>query len=144
MKLWTGNDAAAETVSNSLSYSVQTQFFFPSMNRNTTMLEPGQQPHDNLPFYLGIYVALSALSALVGVLRYFWIFCGSIRASRKLFDALSYCVLRTPLRWMDTVPLGRILNRFTADFNIIDSRISNDLASGASNLFRVIGVVVAG
>jgi len=45
---------------------------------------------------------------------------------------------------MDTVPLGRILNRFTADFNIIDSRISNDIAFGASNFFRVIGVVVAG
>jgi len=108
------------------------------------MPAPGAEPQNNLRFYLGIYVGLSAVSALVGVFRYFWVFCGSIRASRKLFDALSFCVLRTPLRWMDTVPLGRILNRFTADFNIIDSRISNDIAFGASNFFRVIGVVVAG
>jgi len=114
------------------------------MNRNATRPAPGEDSQNDLPYYLGIYVALSATSALVGVLRYFWIFCGSIRASRKLFDALSYCVLRTPLRWMDTVPLGRILNRFTADFNIIDSRIANDVAFGAFNFFRVIGVVVAG
>lgn len=144
LKLWTGDDTATEGVSHVLSYSVQTQTFFPSMNRNTTKPAPGHEHHNDLSFYLGIYVALSAISALVGVLRYFWIFSGSIRASRKLFDALSFCVLRTPLRWMDTVPLGRILNRFTADFNIIDSRISNDLAFGAYNFFRVIGVVVAG
>jgi len=45
---------------------------------------------------------------------------------------------------MDTVPLGRILNRFTADFNIVDARLSTDIAFGLNNLFRLIGVVVAG
>lgn len=45
---------------------------------------------------------------------------------------------------MDTVPLGRILNRFTADFNVVDSRLSSDIAFGAHNLFRLIGVIVAG
>lgn len=45
---------------------------------------------------------------------------------------------------MDTVPLGRILNRFTADFNVVDSRLSNDIAFGAHNLFRLIGVIIAG
>lgn len=118
--------------------------FFPSTIRNSSTTIPGFQPQDNLPYYLGIYVALSTVAPLVGVVRYFWIFCGSIRASRTLFDSLAYTILRTPLRWMDTVPLGRILNRFTADFNIIDSRISNDVAFGAYSFFRVLGVVVAG
>jgi hypothetical protein len=45
---------------------------------------------------------------------------------------------------MDTVPLGRILNRFTADFNVVDSRLCSDMSFGANNIFRVVGVVVAG
>lgn len=45
---------------------------------------------------------------------------------------------------MDTVPLGRILSRFTTDFNVIDSRISNDIANGGNNLFRLLGIIVAG
>jgi ABC-type multidrug transport system fused ATPase/permease subunit len=45
---------------------------------------------------------------------------------------------------MDTVPLGRILNRFTADFTVVDARLANDIAFGAHNVFRLIGVIVAG
>lgn len=45
---------------------------------------------------------------------------------------------------MDTVPLGRILNRFTADFNVVDARLSNDFSFGANNIFRLLGVIVAG
>lgn len=80
----------------------------------------------------------------MGTFRYWLIFTGSIRASRRLFDKLSFTILRTPLRWMDTVPLGRILNRFTADFNVVDARLSADIAFGANNLFRLIGVMIAG
>jgi hypothetical protein len=45
---------------------------------------------------------------------------------------------------MDTVPLGRILNRFTADFNVVDSRLCNDMSFGAGNMFRLVGVIIAG
>jgi hypothetical protein len=45
---------------------------------------------------------------------------------------------------MDTVPLGRILNRFTADFNVVDGRLANDISFGAYNFFRLLGVIVAG
>jgi ABC-type multidrug transport system fused ATPase/permease subunit len=99
---------------------------------------------DHLQYYLGIYLAFSVATAVIGIFRYYWIFCGSIRASRQLFDKLSFTILRTPLRWMDTVPLGRILNRFTADFNVVDSRLSSDISFGAHNVFRLVGVVLAG
>lgn len=99
--------------------------------------------HDT-SFYLSIYVGLSAVSAIVGTLRYFYVYTGSIRASKILFERLCFTVLRTPLRWMDTVPLGRILNRFTADFNVVDGRLANDFAFGANNLFALIGIICTG
>lgn len=99
---------------------------------------------DDLWYYLGIYVGLSVLTCIIGSLRYGLVFIGSLRASRKLFEKLTYAVLRAPLRWLDTVPVGRVLNRFTADFNMIDSRISYDLAFMIYNVLEVFGIIVAG
>lgn len=95
-------------------------------------------------FYLGIYVALSVVYSLIGTFKYFYIYLGSIRASRKLFAKLNFTILRTPIRWLDTVPLGRILNRYTADFNIIDSQLANSVGFGANSFLGLLAVVVAG
>lgn len=52
-------------------------------------------------------------------------------------------VLRMPLRWVDTIPLGRILNRFTADFNVIDGAIPGDMAKTLDYGLKVIAILVA-
>jgi ABC-type multidrug transport system fused ATPase/permease subunit len=98
----------------------------------------------NLWFYLGIYLAWSLGQCVIGTSRYFLVFLGSIRASKDLFEQLTYAVLRAPLRWLDTVPVGRVLNRFTSDFNMIDSRISMDLAFMMHNTMQVMSVIIAG
>lgn len=99
---------------------------------------------DDLLFYLGVYVGLSVLICVVGSLRYYFILSAAIRASRNLFYNLTYAVLRAPLRWLDTVPVGRILNRFTADFHMIDSRIGYDFGLTAYRMLEVLGVIIAG
>lgn len=140
IKLWTSSYADSGAISRN-SYIYQE----PAM---TLMVNPTALPistgRDTLGFYLGIYVALSSISILVGTARFFYIYTGSIRASRTVFESLTFSVLRMPLRWIDTVPIGRILNRFTADFSIIDSRLAHDVAQTAASSFSVIGVVVAG
>lgn len=98
---------------------------------------------NNMPFYLGVYVALAVVSALISTLRFVCIYRGSVRASRRLFEKLNFVVLRAPLRWLDTVPVGRILNRFTADFHIIDSQLANSLGFGAGTFLQLLGVIVA-
>lgn len=99
---------------------------------------------ENLRYYLLIYIAISLITSILGTIKFFYIFVGSIKASKNLFDSLTFTVLRTPLRWVDTVPLGRILNRFTADFNIIDSRLAMDIGFAASSVFQLVTVMVAG
>ncbi|KIX00443.1 uncharacterized protein Z518_10582 [Rhinocladiella mackenziei CBS 650.93] len=98
----------------------------------------------NLRYYLGVYLGISLVAWLVGTVRYFCVFVASIRASKTLFESLTFTILRAPLRWLDTVPLGRILNRFTSDFNMLDSRISMDLAFMLHNMMHVLSVVIAG
>ncbi|KAM0467042.1 hypothetical protein ACHAPV_000556 [Trichoderma viride] len=96
-----------------------------------------------LYYYLSVYVALSAASGLVGTLRFIWSFYMSIKASRTLFQQILFTVLRTPLRWLDTVPVGRILNRLTSDFDIIDNRINMDFGMLLWRSLGLMGVCVA-
>ena len=99
--------------------------------------------HRGLGFYLGIYIALAGCSAVVGTLRFLWSFIMSLKASRIMFNEILYTVLRTPLRWLDTVPVGRILNRLTSDFDTIDNRITLDLGLLFWNVLGLAGICVA-
>ncbi len=97
-----------------------------------------------LSFYLGIYVGLSIVICIFGTLRYFLVYLGAIRASKRLFDKLTHAVLRAPLRWLDITPVGRILNRFTADFAAIDSRLGDDFGFMLYQVVLLTGIVAAG
>ena len=81
---------------------------------------------------------------LEGTFRYYFVFTGSIKASRLMFKRLTYAVLRAPLRWLDTMPVGRVLNRFTADFNTFDTRLAYGFSFAFWNFLSVIGIMVAG
>jgi ABC-type multidrug transport system fused ATPase/permease subunit len=98
----------------------------------------------NLWYYLGVYIGVSLSAWVIGTGRYFSVYIASIRASKSMFEKLAYAVLRAPLRWLDTMPVGRILNRFTSDFNMLDSRISGDLSFMLHNAMQVLSVVIAG
>ncbi|KAI4097604.1 MAG: hypothetical protein LQ344_000337 [Seirophora lacunosa] len=108
------------------------------------MMNAQKELDGNLPFYLGVYVGISVLICLSGTSRYYCVFMASLRASRRLFDKLTYSILRAPLRWLDTVPVGRILNRFTADFAVVDSRMGKDVGFMLYQVTQLVGIIVAG
>ncbi|KAJ5156675.1 hypothetical protein N7492_009478 [Penicillium capsulatum] len=110
-----------------------------------TMIPASSPPEDDyLPIYLGVYVSMSVLACIIGTARFYFILKASVRASRNLFAGLVHAVLRAPLRWLDTVPLGRILNRFTADFHQVDSRIGYELGFFVAQMLDVCGIMLAG
>ncbi|KAL8393509.1 hypothetical protein RB595_003310 [Gaeumannomyces hyphopodioides] len=98
----------------------------------------------SLNYYLGIYVALALSTSAIGTFKFFYIYLGSIRASKLLFRKMNFAILHAPLRWLDTVPVGRVLNRFTSDFNIIDSNLANSVSFGANSFLGLWVVIIAG
>ncbi|KLU88078.1 hypothetical protein MAPG_07065, partial [Magnaporthiopsis poae ATCC 64411] len=105
---------------------------------------PSHDEGHSLNYYLGIYVALALATSAIGTFKFFYIYLGSIRASRLLFQKMNFAILHAPLRWLDTVPVGRVLNRFTSDFNIIDSNLANSVSFGANSFLGVWVVIIAG
>lgn len=151
LRIWTGQSQessvttlhvqqASSTIANIFSFQPNQDVFMSA--QNTTGGSPAPQQH-SLNFYLWIYVTLAFATGLVGTLRFVWTFYMSLKASRALFDKILFTVLRTPLRWLDTVPVGRILNRMTADFDIVDNRIAMDISMLFWHLLGLLGVCVA-
>nr|XP_039258782.1 multidrug resistance-associated protein 4-like [Styela clava] len=71
-------------------------------------------------YYIKIYAVLSSMVLLIVLLRanlHFYICVTSgIHMHKKMFEA----ILRAPIRFFDTNPAGRILNRFSKDMGQID------------------------
>ncbi|EGC34852.1 hypothetical protein DICPUDRAFT_55519 [Dictyostelium purpureum] len=74
--------------------------------------------------FLGIYIGLGVASIVFSACRNFIFFDYTVRASRALHHQLFEALLRAPMWFFDTTPLGRIINRFTRDLDGIDNLIA--------------------
>ncbi|KNC46638.1 ATP-binding cassette transporter [Thecamonas trahens ATCC 50062] len=93
-------------------------------------------------FYLGIYAAIGvAGSILVAILKIMNMVV-SIKASRKLFEGVFGRVLRAPMSFFDTTPMGRIQNRFSKDFYSIDQMLLFSLALLGTMVFQTVAIMV--
>ncbi|CAO3650129.1 unnamed protein product [Cunninghamella blakesleeana] len=95
-------------------------------NNNSTTMDAASKTN-KLNYYIGIYVAIAISNILVSVSRFIIVYLGGLRASNTLYAELLHRILRAPLRFFDTTPLGRILNRFASDFETIDSSLADDI-----------------
>lgn len=78
--------------------------------------------------------------------QYFWDILyvyGTKRAAIKLHDNLLYNILRQPMLFFDSTPVGRLLSRFSSDINIVDARLPYFLKIIAPYTFRVRGFIVS-
>ncbi|KAJ8130745.1 hypothetical protein O1611_g2887 [Lasiodiplodia mahajangana] len=93
--------------------------------------------------YIGVYIGLSLAASLTGTIRFFFIRVASVRSSQAAFKRLLAAVLAAPLRWIDTVPLGRVLNRFTSDMYTADYLLGTHLAELILRMLQTGGILVA-
>nr|UZP48229.1 AvaQ [Aspergillus versicolor] len=101
------------------------------------------QTEGSLLHFLGIYVAISIASCVIGTGRYLATVVAAIASCRQLFNDVLTPVLRAPLRWLDTVPMGSILNRFTSDMYVLDSKVGLTLSMLATRASNIAGILIA-
>ncbi|CAL0309004.1 unnamed protein product [Lupinus luteus] len=78
----------------------------------------------NPGFYNLIYAALAFGQVMVTLSNSFWLILSSLRAARNLHEAMLHSILRAPMVFFHTNPLGRIINRFAKDQGDIDRSVA--------------------
>ncbi|CCK70379.1 bile acid-transporting ATPase YBT1 KNAG_0E01120 [Huiozyma naganishii CBS 8797] len=75
-------------------------------------------------YYLIMYFMIGLTGATVGSLKTFLTYIFGINASRKIFAMLLNKVIHSKLRFFDTTPIGRIMNRFSKDIESVDQELT--------------------
>jgi ABC-type multidrug transport system fused ATPase/permease subunit len=92
--------------------------------------------------YLGVYGALGIMQSFFILFAAFSLALSAIFASRTLHNSMVKNILRSPMSFFDTTPLGRILNRFSKDTYIIDEVIPRSLRSFIFTFLSVMATLI--
>ncbi|KAI5959094.1 uncharacterized protein KGF55_005585 [Candida pseudojiufengensis] len=78
----------------------------------------------DITFFISLYAIAGIVAAacmLIAALI-MWSYC-VLRGSKYFHDKMAQSVLRAPMQFFETTPIGRILNRFSDDINVIDQQL---------------------
>ncbi|XP_062328221.1 multidrug resistance-associated protein 5 isoform X3 [Osmerus eperlanus] len=90
---------------------------------NSSVLSVSMRDNPLMQHYAGVYAMSMGVMLLLKFLRGIIFVKGTLRASSKLHEELFRKILRSPMKFFDTTPTGRILNRFSKDMDEVDTRL---------------------
>ncbi|KAI8381242.1 P-loop containing nucleoside triphosphate hydrolase protein [Radiomyces spectabilis] len=92
-------------------------------------------------YYLGVYFLIGMVALVMTTLRSLILFVGSLRASKRIHSQLLDQILHAKVRFFDTTPVGRIVNRFSSDLETIDQAIAPSLSLLVYSIIATVFVV---
>ncbi|XP_071784198.1 ATP-binding cassette sub-family C member 9-like isoform X1 [Asterias amurensis] len=92
--------------------------------------------------YFGGYVGLSASYLVFRVLTSLTLVGVILRAAKRLHQNVLRNIIKVPLRFFDTTPIGRVLNRFSNDTQLIDARLTPTINMLLNSLLKIVSAVV--
>jgi len=92
--------------------------------------------------YLIIYSLIGAANSILTFVRAFLFAYGGIQAAKVLHERLLKAILRAPIPFFDTTPIGRIVNRFGSDISNIDDTLPFVLNRLCAQSFTTIGTII--
>uniref|UniRef100_A0A8C5S2M5 ATP-binding cassette sub-family C member 5 n=2 Tax=Laticauda laticaudata TaxID=8630 RepID=A0A8C5S2M5_LATLA len=90
---------------------------------NETVVSDSMKDNPHMRYYAGIYALSMGVMLILKAVRGIAFVKGTLRASSRLHDELFRRILRSPMKFFDTTPVGRILNRFSKDMDEVDVRL---------------------
>jgi ABC-type multidrug transport system fused ATPase/permease subunit len=104
--------------------------------------QPANSSTENLGVNLGVYSVFGILQALFVLCYSYGMVFGSLTAAVRLHGNMLSNILRSPMSFFDTTPLGRILNRFSKDIDVIDQVIPQSMSAFLMTFFSVLGTII--
>ena len=92
--------------------------------------------------YLGIYALFSVGQVVFVLAASLSLAIAGVLGSRALHSMMLKNILRSPMSFFDTTPLGRVLNRFSKDIYVIDEVIPRSIRTFFFTGFRIVSTVV--
>ncbi|KAK1906942.1 ATP-binding cassette sub-family C member 9, partial [Dissostichus eleginoides] len=138
LALWTSSKTNATSVSgtnetNSTNLQTHTLRYF--LNLESIFIDS---------YYLPVFVTLCAAGITLCLITSLTVEFLGVSAATNLHHNLLNKIIHAPIRFFDITPLGLIINRFSADTNIIDQHIPPTLESLTRStllLLSAIGVI---
>uniref|UniRef100_A0A3Q4AMX3 Cystic fibrosis transmembrane conductance regulator n=1 Tax=Mola mola TaxID=94237 RepID=A0A3Q4AMX3_MOLML len=110
---------------------------------NSTIVQNPQNFTQELDrdFYLGVYGGLTLATLIFGFIRNMSLFNILVRSAQTLHNRMFKAILRTPVRFFDINPIGRILNRFSKDIGQLDSNMPWTFVDFIQVFLQILGVI---
>lgn len=93
-------------------------------------------------WYIGLYVMFCALLVIFAAVQFYCVAKFANTAAREMNIRAMEKVFYTTMSFLDTTPMGRILNRFTKDTDGLDNEIADQLRLFVYLLATVVGVLI--
>lgn len=95
-------------------------------------------------FYIYIYTGIVLSIFFIGIIRSQVFYKTCMTCSQRLHDMMFSALIRTGMRFFDTNPSGRILNRFSKDMGTIDELLPKAcLDAGQMNMMMFGALIVS-
>lgn len=93
-------------------------------------------------YYLSLYFLIGVIQSVLSALKTVLSFVAGINASRKIFNLLLSKVMHAKLRFFDSTPIGRIMNRFSKDMEAADQELTPFIEGAFYSLVQCVSTVV--
>lgn len=92
-------------------------------------------------YYIGIYTLIGIVYSVTVVFQsiLLLVYC-TLRSARILHEKMLKSVLRSPMMFFDTTPMGRILNRFSKDQATVDDALPRIFSGYTQNVSAVLSI----
>ncbi|KAF8778438.1 Multidrug resistance-associated protein 1 like [Argiope bruennichi] len=91
---------------------------------------------------LSVYGSFGLAQVISSVLGGFLLILGVTRASERYHRLMLDSVMKSPMSFFDTTPVGRIINRFTTDMEILDNQLFYQIEGWLYCIFSAISSFV--
>ncbi|XP_068632708.1 multidrug resistance-associated protein 1 isoform X2 [Battus philenor] len=124
-------------------FQVGSNYWLSEWSNDRSMItENGTVDKSKRDLYLGVYGGLGIGQVISVSVSSLALYLGTLAAARTLHATLLAGVLRAPsIGFFDCTPVGRVLNRFSKDVDVLDNVLPMTLRGWTSCFFAVLGTL---